>query len=36
LSEETQPFPYGDQRFGRPLRNDLHFVLLEKDLTLPG
>ena len=36
LTEETQPFPYGDQRFGRPLRNDLHFVLLEKDLTLPG
>ena len=36
LTEETQLFPYGDQRFGRPLRNDLHFVLLEKDLTLPG
>lgn len=27
---ETQPFPYGDERFGRPLRNDLHFVVMEK------
>jgi ribosomal protein S18 acetylase RimI-like enzyme len=32
LTGETQPFPYGDQRFGRPLRDDLHFVLLEKDV----
>lgn len=32
LTGETQPFPYGDQRFGRPLRDDLHFVLLEKDI----
>jgi GNAT superfamily N-acetyltransferase len=32
LTGETQPFPYGDQRFGRPLRGDLHFVLLEKDI----
>jgi ribosomal protein S18 acetylase RimI-like enzyme len=32
LTGETQPFPYGDERFGRPLRNDLHFVLLEKDI----
>jgi ribosomal protein S18 acetylase RimI-like enzyme len=34
LTGETQPFPYGDQRFGRPLRDDLHFVLLEKDITI--
>ena len=27
---ETQPFPYGDERFGKPLRDDLHFVVLEK------
>lgn len=27
---ETQPFPYGEERFGRPLRDDLHFVILEK------
>jgi GNAT superfamily N-acetyltransferase len=33
LTGETQPFPYHDQRFGRPLRNDLHFVLLEKDIA---
>jgi ribosomal protein S18 acetylase RimI-like enzyme len=33
LTGETQPFPYGDQRFGRPLRDDLHFVLLEKDIV---
>ncbi len=29
---ETQPFPYGDDRFGRPLRNDLAFVVLKKNL----
>ena len=33
LTGETQPFPYDDQRFGRPLRDDLHFVLLEKDIA---
>ena len=29
---ETEPFPYGDQRFGRPLRGDLCFVVLAKTL----
>ena len=29
---ETKPFPYGDERFGRPRRDDLHFVVLEKAL----
>jgi len=29
---ETQPFPYGDDRFGKPLRDDLYFVVLEKDI----
>jgi ribosomal protein S18 acetylase RimI-like enzyme len=29
---ETEPFPYGDSRFGRPLRDDLEFVVLEKPL----
>jgi GNAT superfamily N-acetyltransferase len=29
---ETEPFPYGDDRFGAPLRDDLSFLLLEKDL----
>jgi hypothetical protein len=28
---ETEPFPYGDDRFGAPLRDDLSFLLLEKD-----
>ena len=32
LTGKTQPFPYGDERFGRPLRDDLHFVVLEKDI----
>jgi DNA-binding MarR family transcriptional regulator/ribosomal protein S18 acetylase RimI-like enzyme len=29
---ETQPFPYGDARFGNPKRDDLHFVVLRKQL----
>ena len=32
LTGGTAPFPYDDERFGRPLRPDLHFVLLEKSL----
>jgi len=32
LTGETKPFPYGDERFGRPLRNDLHFVVLERSI----
>ena len=27
-----KPFPYGDERFGVPLRDDLRFEVLEKDL----
>ena len=30
---ETRPFPYGDERFGQPLRDDLCFLALEKDLA---
>jgi ribosomal protein S18 acetylase RimI-like enzyme len=26
----TEAFPYGDERFGKPLRDDLYFVVLEK------
>ncbi len=26
---ETEPFPYGDERFGRPRRLDLEFMVLE-------
>lgn len=29
---ETKPFPYGDERFGIPQRDDLHFVVLRRDL----
>ena len=32
LTGETRPFPYGDERFGRPLRDDMHFVVLEKEI----
>ena len=33
VTGETEPFPYGDDRFGTPLRDDLAFVILEKDLV---
>ena len=29
---ETHPFPYGDTRFGIPLRDDLCFTMFEKQL----
>ncbi|WP_041939479.1 MULTISPECIES: GNAT family N-acetyltransferase [Frankia] len=29
----TRPFPYADERFGRPLRPDLYFVVLRKPLV---
>ena len=29
-----KPFPYGDERYGRPTRDDLRFLVLEK--RLPG
>lgn len=32
LTGETQAFPYEDARFGRPLREDLAFLVLEKAL----
>ena len=28
----TEAWPYGDERFGRPLRDDLYFVVLEKTI----
>jgi GNAT superfamily N-acetyltransferase len=31
---ELTPFPYGDERFGLPLRDDLAFELLVKSLVL--
>lgn len=33
---ETAPFPYGDERFGRPRRPDLEFLVLEGPPGLPG
>jgi predicted N-acetyltransferase YhbS len=32
LTGETEPFPYGDDRFGKPQRDDLSFVVLERAL----
>jgi ribosomal protein S18 acetylase RimI-like enzyme len=29
---ERRPFPYGDERFGKPRRDDLAFVVLERAL----
>jgi ribosomal protein S18 acetylase RimI-like enzyme len=29
---ETEPYPYEDDRFGTPLRDDLKFVILRKEL----
>lgn len=36
VTGKTEPFPYGDTRFGTPLRDDLYFVVLEKPLELPA
>lgn len=33
-SGETQPFPYGDPRFGLPRRKDLYFKVLRKRLAV--
>lgn len=30
---DTLPFPYGDPRFGLPKRDDLHFVVMERELA---
>ncbi len=32
LTGETEPFPYGDDRFGTPTRDDLCFVVLQRAL----
>ncbi|MCW4453450.1 GNAT family N-acetyltransferase [Flavobacterium sp. MXW15] len=31
-----KPFPYGDERFGIPKRDDLRFEVLEKPLAVPA
>ena len=33
LTGEERPFPYGDERFGRPRRDDLAFVVLARRLA---
>lgn len=33
---ERRPFPYGDERYGAPLRDDLEFVVLTAALVDPG
>jgi hypothetical protein len=33
---ETEPFPYGDDRFGRPRRDDLDFLVLSRPLERLG
>ncbi|HEY5956342.1 MAG TPA: GNAT family N-acetyltransferase [Polyangiaceae bacterium] len=30
MTEKTEPFPYGNPRFGLPKRDDLRFVVMEK------
>ena len=35
LTGEQHPFPYNDTRFGTPRRDDLSFVILEKQLSTP-
>jgi GNAT superfamily N-acetyltransferase len=32
LTGATKPFPYGDNRYGTPKRDDLYFVVLQKSL----
>lgn len=33
LTGKSEPYPYGDDRFGTPLRDDLSFVILQKQLS---
>jgi hypothetical protein len=32
LTGEIRPFPYGDARFGLPLRDDLRFVVMRREI----
>ena len=32
----SEPFPYGDERFGLPKRDDLRLIVLEKPLAVPA
>jgi GNAT superfamily N-acetyltransferase len=33
LNGERTPFPYGDERFGKPKRDDLYFLMMDKNLS---
>lgn len=33
LTGESEEFPYGDERFGTPLRDDLYFVVMERAIA---
>jgi N-acetylglutamate synthase-like GNAT family acetyltransferase len=33
LNGEKLPFPYGDERFGKPKRDDLYFLVMDKPLA---
>ena len=33
LNGERLPFPYGDERFGKPKRDDLYFLVMDKSLA---
>jgi hypothetical protein len=33
LTGDTLPFPYGNPRFGLPKRDDLYFVVMERELA---
>lgn len=35
VTTETRPFPYGDERFGKPKMIDLEFIVLKKVLSTP-
>lgn len=32
ITDETRPFPYGQERYGRPTRDDLHMLVMTKRL----
>src|SRR4051812_767669 len=36
VTGDTRPFPYGDERFGQPRRDDLRFAVLTKALAADG